>query len=70
MQAVNADELIRSIKKSGRRNKVRVSVVSGKPRGGHVTVYYGEFKAVVPVHRSRKELPTGTVRGILKALGL
>lgn len=67
---MNADELIRSIKKTGRRDKVRVSVVSNKPRGGHVTVYYGALKAVVPVHGSRKELPTGTVRGILKALGL
>lgn len=68
--SVNTDELIRKIKKTGRRDRVSVEVLRHYPKGGHVTIRYGERRATLPMHGSRKELATGTLAKILKDLGL
>lgn len=39
-------------------------------KGGHITVYKGERKTVMPVHGSRKELGKGLVAKIKKDLGI
>lgn len=39
-------------------------------KGGHVIVRRGEFKSVMPMHGSGKELKKGTMLGIMKQLGL
>jgi mRNA interferase HicA len=44
------------------------SFSSGK--GGHLLVRLGNRKSVLPMHGKSHELPTGTVNGIKKALGL
>jgi mRNA interferase HicA len=67
---VNADELIRMIRKTGRRDGIAVEIVRNEPKGGHVMVYYGDRKAPVPIHGSAKELGKGLVAAILKRLGL
>ena len=67
---VNADELIRKIRKTGRRNGITVAIVRSEPSGGHAMIYYGERKAPVPMHGSAKELGKGLVAAILKRLGL
>ncbi len=41
----------------------------GTQRGSHLKVYNGEFQSILPMH-AKKELPTGTVKGIKKDLGL
>jgi mRNA interferase HicA len=41
---------------------------SGK--GGHLLVRLNNKKTVLPMHGKSHELPTGTVNGIKKALGL
>jgi mRNA interferase HicA len=39
-------------------------------RGGHLIVRLASKKSVLPMHGKSHELPTGTVNGIKKALGL
>jgi mRNA interferase HicA len=39
-------------------------------KGGHLLVRLGNKKSVLPMHGKSHELPTGTVNGIKKALGL
>jgi mRNA interferase HicA len=48
--------------------KQRASFAPGK--GGHLIVRLGDKKTVLPMHGKNRELPTGTVSGIKKALGL
>jgi len=39
-------------------------------RGGHMTVRLGDKITDLPMHGKKKDLPTGTVSAIKKALGL
>jgi len=39
-------------------------------RGGHLTVRLGDKVTDLPMHGNKRDLPTGTVQGIKKALGL
>jgi mRNA interferase HicA len=41
----------------------------GTQKGSHLKVYFGDRKSVLPMH-GKKEMKTGTVKGIKKALGL
>jgi len=41
----------------------------GTQKGSHLKVYLGDRQSVVPMH-DKKEMKTGTVQGIRKALGL
>jgi len=59
---VTSNELKRWLEKRG------CSFSSGK--GGHLLVRLGNKKSVLPMHGKGHELPTGTVNGIKKALGL
>lgn len=59
---MTSNELKRKLRKAG------CAFETGK--GGHLIVRRGNRKTHLPVHGSRKELPTGTVQAILGALGL
>ena len=48
--------------------KQECSLTSGN--GGHLLVRLGGKKTVIPMHGKSHDLPTGTVNGIKKALGL
>jgi mRNA interferase HicA len=39
-------------------------------RGGHLTVRRGDKVSTLPMHGEKRDLPTGTVNAILKALDL
>jgi mRNA interferase HicA len=39
-------------------------------RGGHLTVRLGDKVTDLPMHGKKRDLPTGTVEAIKKALGL
>ena len=39
-------------------------------RGGHLTVRHGDKVSTLPMHGNKRDLPTGTVTAILKALDL
>jgi mRNA interferase HicA len=41
----------------------------GTQKGSHLKVYLGDMQTVIPMH-GKKEIPTGTVNGIKKDLGL
>jgi mRNA interferase HicA len=41
----------------------------GTQKGSHLKVYLGDKQSIIPMHL-KKELKTGTVNGIKKALGL
>ena len=41
----------------------------GTQKGSHLKVYRGEKQTVLPIH-DKKEMKTGTVKGIKKTLGL
>jgi mRNA interferase HicA len=41
----------------------------GTQRGSHLKVYLADRQTVLPMH-DKKEMKTGTVKGIKKALGL
>jgi len=41
----------------------------GTQKGSHLKVYLNDKQTVLPMH-DKKEMKTGTVRGIKKALGL
>ena len=49
-------------------NKTGLSFEPG--RGGHLTVRLGDKITDLPMHGKKKDLPTGTVNAIKKALGL
>ncbi len=59
---VNSSELKRYLKKRG--------CTFAQAKGGHLVVYLGGRKTVMPVHGSRKEVGTGLVNKIKKDLGL
>jgi mRNA interferase HicA len=54
-------ELKRSLEKQG--------CTFGTQKGSHLKVYLGDRQTVLPMH-AKKEIKTGTVQGIKKALGL
>lgn len=60
--AVTSAELKRWLERQG------CSFSSSK--GGHLLVRLGSKKTVLPMHGKKHDLPTGTVNGIKKALGL
>ncbi len=39
-------------------------------KGGHLKVFLGEKRSILPMHGSRHELKPGTVRAIKRDLGL
>jgi mRNA interferase HicA len=59
---VTSSELKRWLEKQG------CSFASGK--GGHLLVRLNNRKTVLPMHGKSHDLPTGTVNGIKKDLGL
>jgi mRNA interferase HicA len=59
---LTSGELKRWLEKQG------ASFTPGK--GGHLIVRLAGKKTVLPMHGKSHELPTGTVNGIKKALGL
>ena len=62
MFLINSRQLKRWLRQQG------CSFESG--HGGHLIVRRGNKMSILPMHGSRKELPTGLVEGIKKNLGL
>ncbi len=68
---MRGDEFIRGVRKYGRRNGVKVVVLRGVPRGGHVTVICGGRLTQVAMHGSRRgEIPPKTLSKMLANLGI
>jgi mRNA interferase HicA len=65
---MKGSEFIRKIRKLGRKRNVDVAFIPERGKGSHGTLYYGERLTVVK-HTS-DELRTGTLKAMLKQLGL
>ena len=65
---MKGSELVRKIRKVGRRRGVPVELRMERGKGSHATLYYGDRLTVIR-HLS-DELRTGTTRAMLKQLGL
>lgn len=65
---MTGNELIRRVKRLGRKRGVKVSFVPERGKGSHGTLYYGDRLTIA---RNRKdELKTGTLHAMLDQLGL
>lgn len=65
---VKGDELLKKLKSIAKERGIAIDVDQKHGKGSHGTVHFGGKKAILPY--SRRELPTGTLNGILKQLGL
>lgn len=65
---MKGSELVRLIRKVGRRRGVIVELVPERGKGSHGTLYFGERFTVV--RNLKDELKTGTLHAMLKQLGL
>ncbi len=65
---MTGNELLRKVKRLGRRNGVPVEFVARRGKGSHGTLFYGSRFTIL---RSLKdELKKGTLHAILSQLGL
>ena len=60
------DELVRRLRRVARARGVAFDVDTGRGKGSHAVIRLGDRRAVVP----RGELKRGTLRGILRQLGV
>lgn len=61
-------EFYRKIKKLGSENGIAVKLVESRGKGSHATLFYGnKFTILCSL---KKELKTGTYKGMLKQLGI
>jgi mRNA interferase HicA len=60
---MNSSQLIRWLRKQG-------CEIKDKPGSGHVVAVLGDRITDVPVHGGSKQIPAGTVRAIMRALGI
>ena len=65
---MNRREFIRKVRKAGRSAGVVVRFVPAKGKGSHGTLYYGDRFTIVAYNTG--DFPPGTLRGMLRALGL
>ena len=65
---MKGSELVRLVRKVGRRRGVIVELVPERGKGSHGTLYFGERFTIV--RNLKDELKTGTLHAMLKQLGL
>ncbi|WP_459672805.1 type II toxin-antitoxin system HicA family toxin [Acidisoma sp. 7E03] len=63
---MKSDELLRILRRRASRLGLRHEEAAG--RGSHLKLWHGAARTVVPMHR--QDLPIGTLKAILKQLGL
>ncbi|HLH04966.1 MAG TPA: type II toxin-antitoxin system HicA family toxin [Bryobacteraceae bacterium] len=64
---MKSTELLRKLKKLAKKRGLELTIAAAK--GSHRKVYFGEAQSVIPEH-ANSELKTGTLKGILKQLGI
>lgn len=65
---MKGSELVRRVRKVGRRRGVTVELVPERGKGSHGTLYFGGRFTIV--RNLKDELKTGTLQAVLKQLGL
>lgn len=66
--SVKGSELVRRIRKLGRKRGISVAFRAERGKGSHGTLYFGSRFTVV--RALKDELKTGTLHAMLKQLGL
>jgi mRNA interferase HicA len=65
---VRGAELVRRVRRIGRRRGVAVELVPERGKGSHGTLYFGDRFTIV--RNLKDELKSGTLHAMLKQLGL
>ena len=65
---MNTRELIRKLRRLARKRSIYFDVKDHESKGSHRTIYLGDRKQTVPW--TTNDLTAGTIRGILKRLGV
>lgn len=65
---MKGSEFIRRVKRLGKKRGVKVEYVTRRGKGSHGTLFYGNKFTIV--RNPKDELKTGTLRAMLKQLGL
>jgi mRNA interferase HicA len=67
---VGASEFLRAVERLGRKRGVDVRIESGRGKGSHRTVWFGCRRTILSYHGGGREVPPGTLRAMLRQLGL
>ena len=65
---MSENEFIRKIKRLAKKRGIEAYVDKKRGKGSHVTLYFGERLTIV--RNPSQELKTGTIKAMLKQLGL
>ena len=65
---MKGSEFIKKVKKLGKAKNLIVRVDAKRGKGSHVTLYYGDRFTIV--RNPKDELKTGTLKAMLKQLGI
>lgn len=65
---MKGSELIRRIRRLGRRRGITVEIVAERGKGSHRLLYYGRRCTVI--RDPKDEVKTGTLHAVLRQLGL
>jgi mRNA interferase HicA len=65
---VKGTELVRRLRKIGRKRGIHVEIVPERGKGSHSLLYFGDRFTVV--RDLKDEIKTGTLHAVLKKLGL
>ena len=65
---MKGSELVRRVRKVGRKRGIEVLFAPERGKGSHGTLYFGSHFTIV--RNLKDELKTGTLHAILKQLGL
>ena len=67
-ELMKGNEFIRKIKRLAKKRVIEAYVDKKRGKGSHVTLYFGERLTIV--RNPSQELKTGTIKAMLKQLGL
>jgi mRNA interferase HicA len=65
---VRGNEFVKKVKKLAKANGLEARIDSKRGKGSHVTLYYGDKFTMV--RNLKDELKTGTLKAMLKQLGI
>ena len=67
-ETMKGSEFVKKVKKLGKANDLEVWIDRKRGKGSHVTLYYGNKFTIV--RNLKDELKTGTLKAMLKQLGI
>jgi mRNA interferase HicA len=65
---MRGNEFVKKVKKLAKANNLEARIDSKRGKGSHVTLYYGDKFTII--RNLKDELKTGTLKAMLKQLGI